>query len=186
MPDLEVPAQRRPRPDHLVHIYESDADLAGRVTGFLAPALREGDAAVVVATMDHRELICDSLADAGIDLTLLRGTGRWTPLDAEETLASFCVRGRPDPAAFARVVGGLLEAAVARHGRVHVYGEMVALLWGRGAVVDALTLEDLWNRLASVQPFRLLCAYPTPAVASVGSTEQFQQMIDAHTGATCR
>jgi hypothetical protein len=37
---------------------------------------------------------------------------------------------------------------------------MVALLWARGAVAEAIRLEQLWNEIASVWDFSLLCAYP--------------------------
>jgi DcmR-like sensory protein len=47
-----------------------------------------------------------------------------------------------------------------RPGRIiHVYGEMVDVLWRRGDTRAAIQLEMLWNDLANRHDFSLLCGY---------------------------
>jgi hypothetical protein len=184
MPVLELPAQRRPRHDHVVHVYRSEAALVGCVHAFLAPGLDGREAALVVATPERRAMLADSFAQGGADVGLLRADGRYVDLDAEDTLDSFSVDGRIDPGLFARTIGGRLRAMLAGHGRVRVFGEMVARLWERGQAAEALELEHLWNGLALQLPFRLCCAYPEAVVSSIGTVGQLEEMLRAHTASS--
>jgi signal transduction histidine kinase len=74
------------------------------------------------------------------------------------------LRGMPDEARFAAVVGREVEkvTAAAKSEAPHVaaFGEMVALLWADGKPEAAIRLEQLWNELARTHSFFLRCAYP--------------------------
>jgi hypothetical protein len=148
--------------EHLVTLYESDDALVARVAEFLAPAVRDGEMAVVVATAAHRAAFRAALAAEGADLERAEASGRFPQLDAAETLATFMVDGAPG-----------------RH--VRVYGEMVALLWDAGDVASAIALEDLWNALAVGHEFALLCAYPTSLFTAGGGEPEFTVMCGQHT-----
>jgi anti-sigma regulatory factor (Ser/Thr protein kinase) len=63
---------------------------------------------------------------------------------------------------------------------VRVFGEMVALLWQEGNVPAAISLESLWNRLARVQRFSLLCAYPTTSLTDAGDLDAVRQVCNVH------
>lgn len=166
--------------DHLVEFYETDAFLVDTVSGFLLPALRDGDAAIVVATAEHRDAFEAALDDAGIDVQAAVRDGRYLGFDARDVLSRFMVDGAPDPALFARAVGGVMDAA-SRGGRnIRVYGEMVALLWDDGDVASALALEDLWNELSDVRSFELLCAYPMRSFADPDCAAAFQRVCEQH------
>jgi DcmR-like sensory protein len=125
----------------------------------VGPVLNVGDAAVVVATADHRRTFVAALRRSGVDVTGAVASGRYLSFEAAELIDSFMIEGAPDPARFADIGDGLIERAGAGGRRVSIYGEMVALLWDAGDVVSA-ALEDLWNDLAGTQDFMLLCAYP--------------------------
>ena len=175
-----------PAGDHLVQIYESEAGLEAAVGTYLSSTLLHGEAALVVATPEHRAAFLTGLAERGFDVAALRAQGRLLVLDAEETLASFCrPDGELDPAGFASVVGGQLEALRARHGGVGVYGEMVACLWQRGDAPTAVALEHLWNDLGRRQDFRLFCAYSDGCLAGAGTEEQVQAVFDTHSHVLC-
>jgi len=62
---------------------------------------------------------------------------------------------------FGKVMHPLLEdLCQGRPGRIiHVYGEMVDVLWRRGDTRAAIQLEMLWNDLANRHDFSLLCGY---------------------------
>jgi hypothetical protein len=167
--------------EHLVTLYESDDALVARVAEFLAPAVRDGEMAVVVATAAHRAAFRAALAAEGADLERAEASGRFPQLDAAETLATFMVDGAPDPARFREKVGGLISRAAADGRHVRVYGEMVALLWDAGDVASAIALEDLWNALAVGHEFALLCAYPTSLFTAGGGEPEFTVMCGQHT-----
>ena len=152
----------------------------GTVAGFAGPALNAGDAAVVVATADHRLAFEAALARSGVDMTGAVASGRYLSFDAAELLESFMVDGAPDPLCFADTAGRVIQRAGAGGRRVRIYGEMVALLWDAGDVVSAIALEDLWNDLAQEWDFMLLCAYPMRAFENSDSGTAFRQICDQH------
>lgn len=168
---------------HLVEFYETDPSLAESVGDYLEPALRDGQAVVVVATPRHRELFEAALAEAGVDVEAARRDGRYLDVDAEKTLSRFMVDGAPDPLRFRRAVGRLVADAEGPGRAVRIYGEMVALLWAEGNVPAAIALEDLWNDLGRSRPFSLLCAYPVSAFDPAEHTGLFRRICDQHSAA---
>ncbi len=149
--------------DHQVEFYESEAFLVDTVCAFLVPALRDGDAAIVVATAAHRHAFERSLEDAGIDVDAAVREGRYLAFDARAVLARFMVADVPDATLFAEAVGEVMDRASQGGRAISVYGEMVALLWDDDDRASALALEDLWNDLAQQRAFSLLRAYPMRA-----------------------
>lgn len=178
-----IPTQRREHHGHLVHLYESDVSLVACAVGFLARPLLRGEPALVVATPGHRELFTAALVRAGVDVAGLRRVGRYVEQDAEQALAQFTVGGRIDRAAFWQTIGRQVTALAGSRGGVHVYGEMVAQLWGDGDEAGALRLEGLWNDLSAVVPFRLCCAYPARSVKR-SATAQIDDMLATHTSSS--
>ena len=149
---------------HSVHIYESDSELITRLCAVVATSLRIGDAVLIVAAPDHRRQLVKELEDTGIDVRKCVREGRYTMLDARETLSTFMRNGMPDARLFAHNVGSSLSAARqrarSRHRGLTVFGEMVAVLWQDGKKNAALKLEDLWNGALHDSAFHLHCAYP--------------------------
>ncbi|MEY2517258.1 MAG: hypothetical protein QOJ89_4616, partial [bacterium] len=146
--------------EHLVEFYETDEFLVDTVCEFIAPALRGDDAAIIVATAEHRAAFAAGLAASGIDVDAAAMAGRYLTFDAAELLDAFMVGDAPDPAIFRREIGSVIDRASAGGRRVRVYGEMVALLWADGDIASTIALEDLWNDLGEARSFSLFCAYP--------------------------
>ena len=85
-----------------------------------------------------------------------------------------------DPAAFDRVVGGLIMQAGTGGRPVRAYGEMVALLWDDGFVNDAIQLEEMWAELGRTHSFSLFCGYPVGSVTRDGHLGAFAAVCRLH------
>ena len=169
---------------HAVHFYERDDDLADRVVKHIAEGLVGGEAAVIVASPAHRELFAPRLRALNIDVEEAHAAGRLTILDAAETLAKLMVDGAPNPDLFRRVVGSVIEASATRGQRkvkVRAYGEMVDILWQQGNHAAALALEEMWNSLAEVYVFDLLCGYAMAPFYDAPGTGGLSEVCDTHT-----
>lgn len=165
---------------HFVEFHETDADLAGVVARFLAPAMAEPGAAIVVATPAHRGAFEATLSASGVDVAGAVAAGSYASFDAAELLATFMVDGVPDQAAFEREVGAVLERMTAGGRTLRIYGEMVALLWDGGDVASAVALEDLWNEILSRYDFDLLCAYRLGCFDNKDDALAFRRVCEQH------
>jgi signal transduction histidine kinase len=149
---------------HGVQFYSQDKFLLEGLSEYIGNALRAGEAAVVVATEQHRDGLLPWLTAQGLDVAALIEQGRLVSLDAEKVLATFMSDGWPNQERFNDVVGEIIAKAVTcagdDHPRVAIFGEMVALLWAEGKADAAIRLEQLWNELGHTKSFSLFCAYP--------------------------
>jgi signal transduction histidine kinase len=149
---------------HVVQFYGEDGFLLDELSRFIGTALGAGEAAVVIATREHREGLARRLTAWGLDTAKAITQGRYVTLDAAETLAKITPGGWPDAVRFAEVIGGVIARVSALgdggHRHIAAFGEMVALLWAEGKADAAIRLEQLWNELAQTYSFSLRCAYP--------------------------
>ncbi len=169
---------------HSVHLYAEDASLVDALGRFVAPVLHGGEAAVIVATPQHRLALARNLVARGVDISGTARQGRYVTLDASDTLSLFTLEGWPEPARFADCLGDVLTrarvAAGNRQSPVAVFGEMVALLWAEGKFEAALQLEKLWNQLARTQLFHLRCAYSIGAFGGAEHETPFLKICAEH------
>lgn len=156
------------RSEHLVVFYEETHELVDAVTEFVAGG-GEDAVAIVVATPSHREALVTRIPD-----------GRF--IDADGLLSTFCDDGVVDPAAFRASVGELVALAGSEGRPVRIFGEMVALLWERGLVAQAIEVEALWSDLAGELPFALLCAYPSTLVLDHDEPSLVNDVCALHSG----
>jgi hypothetical protein len=77
-------------------------------------------------------------------------------------------------------------AAVAKNGRVVIFGEMVAVLWAREQYEAAIRLEGLWNELALTCPFYLCCAYPANGFPETLAHHSFAAVCAQHSDMVSR
>lgn len=156
---------------HIVQFYGHDAELADKVADYLLGALDRDGVAIVIATPEHRDAFEARLTKAGAGLDEARERGSYVALDARATVAEFSAADRLDPAAFGRVVGGLIRRAGADGRVVRAYGEMVAMLWDDGLVNEAAQLEQLWDDLGRELAFSLFCGYRADSVVTPGRAD---------------
>ena len=149
---------------HVVQFYDRDEELAESAGDYLAGAIAEGGAAVILATPARCADFEARLAACGVDVAAARGDGTLACLDAARLARRLTRAGRVDRAAFDARIRPAILAADEAPGPVRVYGEIVALLWAAGHVNAALELEGFWNELGREIPFSLYCGYPRQSV----------------------
>jgi anti-sigma regulatory factor (Ser/Thr protein kinase) len=164
--------------EHLVQLYDREADLVVSVGAFLLQGLQAGEVAVVIATGAHRGAFEDYLVAAGFDVAGAVGSGSLVLLDAAATLSRFVATGSVVPEQFRSVIGGVLRQGTGR--RIRAYGEMVALLWDEGCVPAAIDLEGLWNDMLREFPVSLLCAYPSQSFSGLDDADAMREVCDLH------
>jgi hypothetical protein len=165
---------------HAVLFYSGGDELAGQVSEYLLEAIRTGGVAVVIATSAHRDSIAAALAGAGIDVAASQAAGRYVALDAFETMNQLMVADWPSAASFWQVVSPVIARAAEAGTPVHVFGEMVALLWDFGQVGAAIEVEAMWNELAAQYQFSLLCAYPADSVRGGQHQDALAEVCRVH------
>jgi DNA-binding NarL/FixJ family response regulator len=149
---------------HEAQFYSHDAVFLESVTQFVGAALKNGNAAIVIATKAHRDSLLQSLKAQGMDVDAAIQQGAYISLDAAETLSTFMVNGWPDADRFLEGFRNLIysasNAAKAEHPQVAICGEGVARLWAEGKREAAIHLEQLGNILAETYKVDILCAFP--------------------------
>ena len=165
---------------HAVRFYDDERSLCRIVADFIGDGLVAGHPAVVIATPRHRDGISRELQTLALDVSRLRANGELVMLDAEDMLLGFMQNGLPDPVAFERRVGGILDGATAGQPKatVRAYGETVDVLWKNGATDAAIRLEVLWNQLARTRAFSLLCGY---SVGNFYKHAAYEHICSQHT-----
>jgi PAS domain S-box-containing protein len=171
------------RHEHLVQFYDDEGVLYDAVARFAAAGLASGEPVILIATEAHRRALVNRLRLSGCRLDSASVTGQLTLLDARNTLSTFLVGDEPDWEKFSSIVGGLIEKS--REGRreaqVRLYGEMVDLLWRDGNKQAAIRLEELWNDLAKLHPFSLLCSYAMGGFYEAGGGDRLAEVCGTHT-----
>lgn len=170
--------------DHQVHFYGDSDALVDGVTRFVGAALGAGDAALVVATAEHRERLKARLRARGLDVVAAARQGRYLALDAAEVLSRIMDGDRPDARRFVNVIGGVLARLSAENASANgiaVFGEMVALLSAAGNLEAAIALEQLWNELARARAFSLYCAYSIDHFGRTEDSEALELICAQHT-----
>jgi anti-sigma regulatory factor (Ser/Thr protein kinase) len=165
--------------DHVVHFYDDAGDHVDTVCRHLGAALRAGDSVVIVAQPSRIDRIVAGLAEHGVDVSEARRSLRLVTADASAIMARFMVGRSPDAERFEAVVGDLLRSACA-DGGLHVYGEMVGLLWDDGNISAAIEVEDLWIRLSDHLSFSLVCCYHRSTSLAPAELDAFSEVCHRH------
>lgn len=82
----------------------TDDYLVQTLAEYVAGAFAAGDAAIVVATEQHRAALDDRLVGRGVDVRQAREAGIYFSLDARDLLARFTIGASISPTRFAEVV----------------------------------------------------------------------------------
>ena len=171
---------------HVVQFYDRDEELAENAGDYLAAAIAEGGAAVIVATPSHCAGFEARLVAGGVNVGAARRDGSLVCLDATRIAGRLTSGGQVDLAAFGTQFRPAILAAGEAPGPVRIYGEVVALLWAAGQVNAALELEGLWNDLGREIPFSLFCGYPRHLVDSSQHQGAVAEVCRLHTAVVGR
>ena len=171
---------------HVVQFYDRDEELTENAGDYLAGAIADGGAAVIVATPGHCAGFEARLAAGGVNVGAARRDGSLVCLDATRVAGRLTSGGQVDLAAFGTQFRPAILAAGEAPGPVRIYGEVVALLWAAGQVNAALELEGLWNELGREIPFSLFCGYPRHLVDSSQHQGAVAEVCRLHTAVVGR
>ena len=194
IPMTAGPADREAAPDHVsdpghlehqVALYQSEEFLTTSIVNFLVPGLQTGEAAVIVATPEHRARFAMAFEAHGIDVDAAVADDRLIMLDAAATLSRLRVDRALDHERFHILANDLLDRAATSGRDVRLWGEMVSLLWNEGAIADALLLETLWADLQRARPVRLACGYEIHDAAHPAVAQLRDLHTEDHTEARC-
>lgn len=144
---------------HDVQIYSERHELAARVADFLTEGFERGDGCLVLATAESVRAVAPLLAGCGLPVETLQAQRRLALGDAEQIVDEICAEAEPSAAALEAVVVRLTDELDAPSGRIRAYGELVDVLWHRGARAESERLEEHWNRLLERRRIDLLCGY---------------------------
>jgi DNA-binding NarL/FixJ family response regulator len=179
----DTSAEKAPR-SHEVLFYSDDTVLLDSVTRLIAPVLRAGNAAIVLATKSHRDSLLQRLKAEGVDTDGALQRGTYISLDAVDALSTIMVNGLPDPVRFFGCIGGFIEAAAkaakSEQPQVVMFGEAVALLQAEGKADAAIRFEQLGNDLAKTRGVDILCAYPLSSFHDEEDEHVFQSICAQH------
>lgn len=150
--------------NHIVQVYQDEDSLIDRLSHFVGSGLVRGEGVVVFVTPRHWEACLRCLSAQGIAPLDAELRGQLVVTDASAALGRLMADGMPDWKTFQDSVGTIINLMRRKYPRVRTYGEMMDLLWQRGARAAALRLEELWNHLIKVQSITLCCAYRMDAL----------------------
>lgn len=169
---------------HEAEFYADDETFLIRCARFIGAALANGDAAISIFTLSHRNRLHQKLEAEGCDFAAAMEQGRYLPVEPADVHATFLVSDHTDAARFMKASGELLasalRAATGKHPRVAACGECASLLHAAGKVEAAVELEQLWNQLASTYNVDTLCGYPVNRFRSENHGPIFQQICAEH------
>jgi hypothetical protein len=153
-------ADAAPR-DHIVQLYQDQRFLNAAVCRFAAAALANGEAVILVPTLDHWNAFRPRLEAQGVDVDTVQGRGQLTIVDADELLPTFMRDAMPDAPVFLGLAADVIARARTGGGypKVRWWGEMVNVLWERGDVAASMNLEDLFDQLAHEQGIAIFCSF---------------------------
>jgi hypothetical protein len=86
----------------------------------------------------------------------------------------------PNAASFWQAISPVLRQAAEAGKPVHMFGEMVALLWDLGQVNAAIEVEAMWNEIGAQYPFSLLCGYPAGSVSGAAHRDALAEVCRVH------
>ena len=139
-----------PRPsEHRVQFYSSAPFLCEAVCGFVSEGLRDGQAAVLIASGSHLDGILGGFAARGVDAEAARADGRLRIIDSDRLVEQIVVDGNCQPDLFRRHVASLFLDGREGVRASRAYCEMVDRLWQQGRRQAASRIEELWNELAA-------------------------------------
>jgi hypothetical protein len=161
------------RCDHIVQLYQDVEFLTEAVTDYMSAGLRRGEAALIIATPEHRATFVEVIQPGE--------PGQVKVLDADETLARFMTSGMPEWKGFHETVGGAIAELRLQYPLVRVYGEIADVLWQKGQREAALRVEEYLNELATLQAFSMLCAYYLDNLDSNAYGGPLESMCKVHT-----
>jgi hypothetical protein len=145
--------------NHIVKVCRDDAERINSVAQYVNEGLTNGEAVAIIARPPLRKALNDFLVTQGFDLQSCKDQGKIEFFDAEFLLLSLRFDDGIDAEAFEKFVSHPLMVMKQKYDKIRAFGEMVDVLWQKGAYDEAMQLKDRWNDLFKKIEFSLLCTY---------------------------
>ena len=171
-PELaDAPAVRR----HEILFCSNDAAVIDGFAGFVAAALKAGDAAIALVTESHRHDLLQRMRTQRVEVDGAIARGTCLLLDADDA---------PDPDRLLEAINDVRQTATRidkSHPRIAFCGERAGRLWAAGRTAEAVQLEQFCGELPP--DVDILCAYPVPYTTD---DQALSRMCAVHTGVSAR
>jgi MEDS: MEthanogen/methylotroph, DcmR Sensory domain len=166
------------RPAHEVHFYGSEFP-ARSVARYLNAGMKANEAAIMVATPQHTELIHYSLIELGASPSELRREGMLRSVSTDDVMEKH--RAGEEDVIRKRIGVPMMECLKASpSGRIRVYGEFVNVLIAAGEAKLCFELERLSNELIKEHPMRIYCGYSTESFPERRFANDFETVCELH------
>jgi DNA-binding NarL/FixJ family response regulator len=174
---------------HEVAFYADDAALVDGFARFLEGALSVENAAILIATAEHRSDILQRLRANAVDVDGALKNGSFVQLDALDTASTLMVNDLPDPVRCAKVGDVVIEAfknAKGAHPRVAICGEGAPALLREGKAEAAIRLEHFWDEITRRYHADTLCGYLWTLFPQRESSPMFARVCAEHSAVVRR
>ena len=168
---------------HLLQLFDTPESLAASVCSFFVDGYNAGGNLLMIAKPKHRAAVLSALHEAGCFPEDSNGRQRLVALDASEVLKRITRNGSIDSRLFDAIVAPLVERLSAS-GKLWIYGEIVELLAEQEDFTGAMQVEQMWNRLAKICPFTLLCGYSSAHFTAPTAKPALRGICSTHTHST--
>ena len=167
---------------HCVHVFEPSQFPAAQIANFLNQGLRQGDGAVLTASLEHASQIEAKIEEHGRTIQKLGEMGLWVITEVGEL-----IRALESGVPTSKVVETFIELVVrpaqerSESGRVRIYGEFVdAILSRLGNADAALEVERFGNRLVSEGAAKIYCGYSAHSFPDASFARPFMKLCQLH------
>jgi signal transduction histidine kinase/ActR/RegA family two-component response regulator len=144
---------------HSFELFREGAFPAARIAASLRTALDLGSAAGALARPAHLKALRGALRGLGIDVEDVCAAGQLVLVDSEAVFEEAWARPGLREEVVAERVLAPASYAIARYGRIRMYGELVDMFTGANDQEGALALERWWNDQLGRYPIELHCGY---------------------------
>jgi CheY-like chemotaxis protein len=169
---------------HEVGFYADERSLWQARFEFVSAALKNGNAAVLIASETHQNRFLSRLQADGVNVRATIEQGRYLTQDVAEALSSLMVDDLPDPVNFSKLASGLIAKGAMSVGgdtsRVFVCGEATTLLWEQGNAGAVLRLENLWDEMTRTCTVRVHCGYVSSTFRGETGRHVYERICAEH------
>ncbi|SEF61348.1 MEDS domain-containing protein [Nitrosomonas ureae] len=167
--------------NHIVKVCRDQVVKVNSVAQYITKGLSGGEAVAIIARPSLRKALMDFLVTQGFDVQSFKDQGQIKFLDAEFLLSSLWIDDGIDAEAFEKFVSDPLGIMKLKYDKIRIFGEMVDLLWQKGAYDEAIQLENRWNDLFKKIEFSLFCTYSFSHIDPSAYDEALERICRCYT-----
>lgn len=168
-------------PPHQLYLFGVDDELTSYLGDQLIGWMRANEAAILIFTREHLDVIEQRVEGAGIDLAEQAAKGHYVVIEARQAVADLLRAGGIASSEFEAFSSGPVARALASGRPAHVIGEVAGMLWEAGMVGAAMEIEDRWGVVAETFGFTLECTYPASDLYDESTQKTFERVAQIHT-----